>query len=52
MYGWFMMPVALGLLYVEFQVLAHLFVEEDVTAPVAIGAGSNRTGQRAGAASR
>ncbi|HTU25173.1 MAG TPA: exosortase [Pirellulales bacterium] len=52
MYGWFMMPVALGLLYVEFQVLSHLFVEEDTTAPVAIGAGTNRTGQRAGAVSR
>jgi exosortase len=52
MYGWFMMPVALGLLYVEFQVLAHLFVEEDVTAPIAIGASANRPGQRAGAVSR
>ena len=38
LYGWFMMPVALGMLYVEFQVLMHLFVEEDMTAPVAIGA--------------
>ena len=42
MYGWFMMPVALGLLYVEFQVLSHLFVEEDATPPVPIDAGPNR----------
>ncbi|HEX4143134.1 MAG TPA: exosortase/archaeosortase family protein [Pirellulales bacterium] len=52
MYGWFMMPVALGMLYVEFQVLAHLFLEEDLTAPVAIGTGANRAGQRAGVVSR
>jgi exosortase len=52
MYGWFMMPVALGLLYVEFQVLAHLFLEEDGTAPVAIGVGSKRTSERAGVVSR
>lgn len=52
MYGWFMMPVALGMLYVEFQVLMHLFVEEDLTAPVPIGASSTRTSQRAGAVSR
>jgi exosortase len=53
LYGWFMMPVALGLLYVEFQVLTHLFVEEDMTAPVPIGAsGGGRSGQRAGAVGR
>src|SRR6202011_3891061 len=28
MAGWFMMPMALGLLYVEFQVLSHLFVDD------------------------
>ena len=28
MAGWFMMPMALGMLYVEFQILAHLVIEE------------------------
>ncbi len=51
LYGWFMMPVALGLLYVEFQVLSHLFIEEDTTPPVPIDAGRAAPG-RATVASR
>jgi exosortase len=34
MAGWFMMPMALGLLYVEFQVLSHLFIEEGPSGPL------------------
>jgi exosortase len=51
LYGWFMMPMAFGLLYVEFQVLTHLFLEEDVTPPVPIDASRAATG-RATVASR
>lgn len=36
MAGWFMMPVAIGLLYVEMQVLQHLFIEEG-SGPVGMG---------------
>ncbi len=50
MYGWFMMPMALGLLYVEFQVLSHLFLEEDMTPPVPID--PNRAAGRTVVASR
>jgi exosortase len=39
MAGWFMMPLALGLLAVVYQVLAHLFVVEDI-APVRVGTAS------------
>jgi len=35
--GWFMMPMALGLLYVEFQILSHLIIEEAPAAPLQIG---------------
>jgi exosortase len=35
--GWFMMPMALGLLYVEFQILSHLIIEEGETGPLQIG---------------
>jgi hypothetical protein len=34
--GWLMMPFALGLLYVEFQVLSHLIIEEDHTGPLQV----------------
>ncbi len=34
--GWLMMPFALGLLYVEFQVLSHLIIEEDQTGPLQV----------------
>ncbi|MFV2068738.1 MAG: archaeosortase/exosortase family protein, partial [Pirellulales bacterium] len=27
--GWFMMPLALGLLYVELQILSHLVIEDE-----------------------
>ena len=29
--GWVMMPMALGLLYVEFQILSHLVIEDGPT---------------------
>jgi exosortase len=35
--GWFMMPVALGLLYVEFQILKHLIIDEGSAGPLQIG---------------
>jgi exosortase len=35
--GWLMMPMALGMLYVEFQILSHLIIEEDATGPLQIG---------------
>jgi len=34
--GWLMMPFALGLLYVEFQVLSHLIIDEDQTGPLQV----------------
>ncbi len=43
--GWFMMPMALGMLYVEFQILSHLVIDESQTGPLQIGPG------RGGAAS-
>jgi exosortase len=52
LYGWFMMPMALGLLYVEFQVLSHLFVEEDLTPPVPIDANRSAAAPRAPVATR
>jgi exosortase/archaeosortase family protein len=44
--GWFMMPLALGLLYIEFQILSHLIIEDDTTGPLQIG-----TSRSSGAAS-
>ncbi len=37
--GWLMMPMALGMLYVEFQILSHLIIEEDATGPLQIATG-------------
>jgi exosortase len=34
--GWFMMPMALGLLYVEFQILSHLLIEESSGGPLQV----------------
>jgi exosortase len=34
--GWFMMPMALGLLYVEFQILSHLLIEEGGAGPLQV----------------
>ncbi|REK17535.1 MAG: exosortase [Planctomycetota bacterium] len=34
--GWFMMPMALGLLYVEFQILSHLLIEEGDSGPLQV----------------
>lgn len=34
--GWFMMPMALGLLYVEFQILSHLLIEEGTAGPLQV----------------
>jgi exosortase len=39
--GWVMMPMALGFLYVEFQILTHLFIEEDL-GPMSIGLGGGQ----------
>ena len=35
--GWIMMPMAMGFLFLELQVLAHLFIEDDRTGPAPIG---------------
>jgi exosortase len=35
--GWVMMPMALGFLYVEFQILSHLVIEDEPIGPVRIG---------------
>jgi len=35
--GWVMMPMALGLLYVEFQILSHLVIEDGPAGPLQIG---------------
>lgn len=35
--GLFMMPMALGLLYVEFQILSHLVIEDGPAGPLQIG---------------
>ena len=35
--GWVMMPMALGFLYVEFQILSHLVIDEGPIGPVRIG---------------
>jgi len=35
--GWVMMPMALGLMYVEFQILSHLIIEESASGPLQIG---------------
>ena len=34
--GWLMMPFALGLLYVEFQILSHLVIDESPTGPLQV----------------
>jgi exosortase len=34
--GWLMMPFALGLLYVEFQILSHLVIDEGQTGPLQV----------------
>jgi exosortase len=40
--AWVVMPLALGLLYVEFQLLTHLFLDDGPTGPVTIGVGPRR----------
>ncbi|MGD9719582.1 MAG: exosortase/archaeosortase family protein [Pirellulales bacterium] len=45
--GWFMMPMALGMLYVEFQILSHLIIEEGDAGPLQIGPGPGRSGAAA-----
>jgi exosortase len=35
--GWIMMPMAMGFLFLELQVLANLFIEDDRTDPAPIG---------------
>ena len=34
--GWLMMPFALGLLYVEFQILSHLVIDDGPTGPLQV----------------
>ncbi len=34
--GWLMMPFALGLLYVEFQILSHLVIDDAATGPLQV----------------
>ena len=41
--GWLMMPLALGLLYLEVQILSHLFIEEDQSL---LGLGLGNGGRR------
>jgi exosortase/archaeosortase family protein len=40
--GWVMMPMALGMMYVEFQLLSHMIIEDSHKGPIAIGAGAQR----------
>lgn len=35
--GWVMMPMAFGLLYIELQLLSHLFIEDEVASPLSLG---------------
>ncbi len=35
--GWIMMPMAMGFLFLELQLLANLFIEDEDTGPVSIG---------------
>jgi exosortase len=35
--GWFMIPIALGFMYLEMQIMDHVFVEEDRATPQATG---------------
>lgn len=44
--GWVMMPMALGFLYVEFQILSHVVIDEGPAGPVRIGVGVPRTDSR------
>ncbi len=44
--GWFMIPIALGLMYLEIQILDHAFVEESPMAPQASGFESKATVRR------
>jgi exosortase/archaeosortase family protein len=37
--GWVMMPMALGFMYVEFQILSNLVIDEGPTGPVRFGMG-------------
>jgi hypothetical protein len=43
--GWFMMPMALGLLYVEFQILSHLIIDEGSSGPLQIGTSGGTSGR-------
>jgi len=44
--GWVMMPMALGFLYAEMQLLSHIFIPEERDAPRATGFGSAPTVRR------
>jgi exosortase len=45
--GWVMMPMALGFLYVEFQILSHLVIDDGPSGPVRIGMGPGTLPPRA-----
>ena len=44
--GWVMMPMALGLLYVEFQLLTHLMVDDGPAGPLPVGIAPRAMAQR------
>ena len=46
--GWVMMPMALGLMYIEFQVLSHLMIDDGPAGPLPIGIGGTRSPERRG----
>lgn len=45
--GWIMMPMAMGFLFLELQLLQNLFIEDDEKAPVLVGPGT-RSGMTPG----
>jgi len=49
--GWVMMPLALGLLYIEFQLLTHLIIDDGPVGPATIGAGVRKQQARQAAPS-
>jgi hypothetical protein len=42
------MPMALGMLYVEFQILSHLVIDEGDSGPLQIGSGHGGAAAAAG----
>jgi exosortase len=44
--GWFMIPIALGLMYLEIQILDHAFVDDEVAPPQSSSFDTKTTGRR------